>query len=139
MATNGSRKAGPRCEPAAVAALAAGATAKDAAAAAGISERTIHRRLDDPAFLAVVGRARATLFAAALGALAREAAASVDLLAAVRDDSDAPPNVRRQAARDILTVGDQLRATTDLAERLAAVEIALGIAPGGMQCNTSPD
>jgi len=51
-------------------ALAAGATVREAAEQAGISERTAHRRLADADFRRAVDEARGRMFDAALGRLA---------------------------------------------------------------------
>ena len=53
-----------------VAALAGGATVRDAARSAGVSERTAHRRLEDAAFARRVSEARAELIARTVGTLA---------------------------------------------------------------------
>jgi len=52
-------------------ALAKGSTVREAAAAAGISERTVHRRMDEPGFLEEVERLRADLRDRALDIAAR--------------------------------------------------------------------
>lgn len=53
-------------------ALAKGSTVREAAAAAGISERTVHRRMDEPGFLEEVERLRADLRDRALDIAARD-------------------------------------------------------------------
>lgn len=53
-------------------ALAKGSTVREAAAIAGISERTVHRRMDEPGFLEEVDRLRSDLRDRALDMAARE-------------------------------------------------------------------
>src|SRR5256714_587686 len=92
--------------PILVTALAKGATVPQAAAQAGVSERTVYRRLADPAFRArietlraeMVQRAAALLIAAAIHA----AKTLIDLQA-----SATPAAVRRRAARDILELSER--------------------------------
>jgi AcrR family transcriptional regulator len=102
-------------------ALACGASVAQAAAKAGISERTAYRRLSDPRFRArietlrgeMVQRAAALLIAAAIHA----AKTLIDL-----QNSATPAAVRRRAARDILELSERLREATVLEKRLAALE-----------------
>src|SRR5262245_2012428 len=110
-----------RGNPTLLMALACGASVPQAAAKAGISERTAYRRLTDPAFRArietlraeMVQRAAALLIAAAIHA----AKTLIDLQA-----SATPAAVRRRAARDILELSERLRHATILEKRLAALE-----------------
>src|SRR4051812_38904491 len=70
------------------AALAAGRTVRDAAAAAGVSEKTAHRRNADPAFKARVTALRAGMVTTAAGRLAGGMAAAADVLVALLADAD---------------------------------------------------
>jgi hypothetical protein len=111
----------PRGEAPLLLALACGATLAQAASKASLSERTVYRRLEDPAFhqrieavrADMVKRAAALLIAAAL--LATKSL--IDLQAATT-----PAAVRRGAARDIIELGQKLRQATVLEKRLAALE-----------------
>lgn len=58
-----------RGEPACILALAAGATATDAAEAAGINERTVRRRLDDEEYRAALAEIRDAALDRAVGTL----------------------------------------------------------------------
>src|SRR5687767_9306925 len=53
-----------------IAALASGATVRDASALARVGERTAYRRLDDPDFKRRIADARAEMLARAVGTLA---------------------------------------------------------------------
>jgi len=103
-----------------VAALAAGSTVPDAAKRANMSERTARRRLDDPAFRRRVSEARGELYSAAMGRLAAVATKAADtlekLLTSTRDA------VALGAARSILELGQRLRESVELEQRIAALE-----------------
>jgi hypothetical protein len=116
MADNGRQNA----EGALIAALACGKSIRAAAALCEVSERTIYRRLQRPAFRRKLARARAQLLDRAIGHLAAgSAGAAVVLRNLLRADD---PRVRLGAARAILTVGDKLRESTEMEERIAALE-----------------
>jgi hypothetical protein len=125
MAQNGDQYAYRRGDAQLIPVLARGGTLEEAATAAGLSERTVSRRLSDPRFRVEVLRSRGELFAHALGKLASQAEASVMALAAIRDDVSAPWSVRRAAARDILTIGQALSEALDIELRLGEVEQTL--------------
>jgi Homeodomain-like domain len=112
-------------EPAAVLALARGLSKADAAAAAGVGERTVYRWLDDDAFRAQVTRERGRLIERAVGRLADQAAAAADVLGELAANVDTPPAVRVSAARALLEQAARLRDSLEIEERLAAVEARL--------------
>jgi hypothetical protein len=100
--------------------LAAGKTVQEAAQTAGISERTAHRRLDDPAFRRLVVKLRGEMVARATGRLSDAAVKAVDTLVKLLDaDSD---SARLGAARSILELGTRLREAVEIEERLNALE-----------------
>src|SRR5437763_809214 len=106
--------------PALIAGLASGQTVVDAARAAGLSERTVRRRLEDARFRQAVADARAALLSRAVCMLAdasTEAAQTLRGLLTAESET-----VRARAAVAIL---EQARAgieLDDLAERVAALE-----------------
>jgi len=105
-----------------IAALASGQTVQDAAKTAGVSARTAHRRLDDPAFARRVTEARSEMVKRAVGQLAEASAEAVTTLRALlRAESE---TARLGAARSILELGSRLRESTELEERLSALEAA---------------
>ncbi len=109
-----------RDDTALVAGLARGLTLRDAAQAAGVSERTAYRRAADAGFRQQVGRMRADLLAQAVGCLADAATAAVATLRALREaEAD---SVRLGAARAILDAGMKGAELVDLAERVATLE-----------------
>jgi hypothetical protein len=101
-------------------ALAAGQTAREAAETAGVAERTVFRRLANPAFRQRAAELRADMMQRALGRLAdgmAEAAAALRKLLASGSDA-----VKLAAARAILEFGPRLRETVEFEERLRALE-----------------
>jgi hypothetical protein len=101
-------------------ALAGGASARAAAEQAGVSERTVRRKLAKPAFRRFVANLRSQLFAAALGRMADNMTRASDALAALLDEKD--PAVRLRAARAILSLGMNLRDSVDVSDRLTELE-----------------
>ena len=116
MAENGRRKG----EAALLVALASGMTVRDAAVAAGIGERTATRRVTDPGFRRQVAQLRAHMVQRALGRLADASVQAVDTLRALL--SAEADTVKLGAARAILELGNRLRETVELEERIAALE-----------------
>jgi hypothetical protein len=107
-----------------VAALAGGATVRDAAVEVGIGEATAHRRLKEPEFRKRVDDARAELIVAAvarLGAASTRAVMTLEGLLAA--DSEA---VRLGAAKAILDAALRWREHQDLTERVRVLEEQLG-------------
>ena len=107
-------------EPALIAALAGGATVQEAARAAGVSERTVYRRLEHDTFRRQLAEARAELMARAAGALARVSTAAAATLAGLL--TAASESVRLGAARSILELAVKLRESEELERRIAALE-----------------
>lgn len=130
MATNGRNPRGavrPGADGIAAGALAAGATRSEAAAAAGVSERTLYRRMGDPEFRALVSECRARITADVLSGAAGLAGRAVARLGVLLDDDN--PHVSLGAARTILTVAADFGERSELAERLAALEAVLKARP----------
>ena len=117
MASNGMRKreTGPL-----VAALAGGATIREAARTTGLSERTIARRLKEPAFVAAVRAARADMTERAASMLADAASDAVKTLRnLLRSDKE---NIQLYAAKAILELGTKVREFEELEARVRALE-----------------
>ena len=116
MAGSGRRNA----DDALAVALASGRTVREAAAAAGIAERTATRRAADPAFRRTVTALRGEMVQRALGRMTDGMTEAADTLRALLlAESEA---VRLGAARAIHELGCKLRESADLAERVAALE-----------------
>src|SRR4029450_6122770 len=89
----------------AIVALLSEPTIRDAAAACGIGERTLHRWLtDDAAFQAEYEAARRATFKAAISRIPALTVRAVDTLAALLGDKE-PPAVRLGAARTVADIG----------------------------------
>jgi len=100
--------------------LAGGATRQQAAQSAGVGERTVYRRLEDPAFRARIEEARADMLARTSALLtAAGAAAAGTLVRLLRAESDA---VKLAAAVRIIELGGKLRTDLELEARIAALE-----------------
>jgi hypothetical protein len=103
-----------------IGALAAGATYEDAAQAAGISERTVRRRMADPDFRARLWETRGRYLDRALGRLSEISVEAVDALAGLlSSDSE---RVRLRAAVVVLDHGRKLREAGEIEERLVVLE-----------------
>ena len=120
MAVHGRRHA----DPALIAALAGGATIAEAAIRAGVSERTVYRRLEDADFRASVQQARADLVTQAVARLAEAGGEAVATLRALLGEGTLPA-VRLGAARAVLELGTKLRESEELERRLSELEAAL--------------
>ena len=100
--------------------LAGGATRQQAAQSARVGERTVYRRLEDPAFRARIEEARADMLARTSALLtAAGAAAAGTLVRLLRAESDA---VKLAAAVRIIELGGKLRTDLELEARIAALE-----------------
>jgi hypothetical protein len=104
-----------------VALLAAGRSYDEVAAEAGVSRRTIVRRMADPSFQREVRAARARVLDEVLGLLAKEAAATVRTLVALRDGAEGDAT-RLGACRTLLDKLVAARELLDLEGRLTALE-----------------
>jgi len=107
--------------------LASGVTRQQAAQSAGVGERTVYRRLEDPAFRAKIEEARADMLARTSAMLtAAGAAAAGTLVRLLRAESDA---IKLAAAVRIIELGVRLRESEQFESRLAALEAQLGDGP----------
>ena len=109
-----------------VLALACGATVEAAARQCKLHERTVYRRMEDPAFRARVQEARGEMVRRSAGMLTAAAGESVRTLLALQRDPT-PPAVRLGAARAVLELGIKVRELADLEARIAALEAQAGI------------
>ena len=103
-----------------VAALAAGHTLQEAAETAGVSPRTVSRRLNDHAFKQRIQTLRGEMIGQAVGRMAdgmSDAAATLRKLLKAKGES-----VRLGACRAILELGVKLREAVEFEERLATLE-----------------
>ncbi|MFL5330040.1 MAG: hypothetical protein ACJ8C4_14135 [Gemmataceae bacterium] len=106
-------------------AMACGATVEQAARQAGLSDRTIYRRLKDPEFRKELQAVRDDMVRRSAGMLTAAAGEAVKTLAALMS-SGVPPATRLGAARAVLEIGIKVREVSELAERVANLEDRLG-------------
>ncbi len=111
---------GTRGEQALLSALAAGSSVEAAAKAAGISERTVYRRLQSPSFQGHLAALRDELVTGALGELVGSASEAVATLKRLLDARD--ERVQLGAARALLDQLLRLRETVLLEQRIRALE-----------------
>lgn len=103
-----------------VMALAAGASASDAARQLEVSLSTIKRRMADPDFRRLVADLRAEMLHRALGRVTDNMTRAADTLANRLDDPN--PAIGIRAARALLTLGLRLHDAVDLTERVRRLE-----------------
>src|SRR6266403_567779 len=99
-------------------ALACGATPENAAQKAGLSRRTVFRRLADPAFVAQVAELRADFTRRTAGMTAAAGLGAVKTLTTLQESATSEA-VRFWAARATLELGCKLRESVELTERMA--------------------
>lgn len=120
--------------PPAIAALARGDGQAAAAAAAGVSDRTIRRWLGDAAFSGALREVIDVAFFTGMAVLSDvNADANRYIAAVVRGEVPADPH-RLNAARLAVTLGTTQREAVDLAGRVAALERRTGVNDGSRTC-----
>jgi len=129
MAGHGSKY--DRKQEAAIAALLTHRNQEEAAEAAGISKRTLHRWLQMPAFQAAFREARRAAMSQANARLQQAGSAAVSTLLKVMVDPNAPAAARVRAADCVLARGNEGLQREDLEVRLAALERAAAQERGG--------
>lgn len=104
-------------------ALASGVSITDAAEQAGVCRKTVQRALARPAFRRLVARYRNELIAAALGKMADSMTRAADAIAGLLDEQD--PAIRLRAARALVSLGQRLRDSVDVSDRINEIELEL--------------
>jgi hypothetical protein len=95
-----------------------------AAASVGVSDRTLHRWLQDATFEAAYRKARRDAFSQAIAMTQRYAPLAVNTLAKVMTDPAAPTNAKVSAAAAVLRFGREGIELEDIETRIAALERA---------------
>jgi HEAT repeat protein len=112
-------------------AVASGQSLRDAAGAAGVSERTAARRWADAAFRRRVSALRGDMVQRCVGRMADGMAEAADVLRQLlKADSE---SVRLGAARSLLELGVKLREAAELAERIGELEAIIEGIQGDQQ------
>jgi hypothetical protein len=104
-----------------VLALACGATPEQAGQKAGVSVRTVYRRLTETAFRAQVRDLRAEMLERTAAMLSAASLVSVKTLTKLQE-SAVSESVRLGAARSTIELGCKMREAVDFDERLTALE-----------------
>jgi hypothetical protein len=100
--------------------LAAGKTVRDAAGAAGVGERTAHRRLAEPVFKMRVAELRGEMVAAAAGRLADGMGEAAAVLRGLLGSAD--EHVRHKAAAKLIELGLKVVELAELERRVSELE-----------------
>lgn len=109
-----------RADAVIAAAIAGGATRKQAAERAKVSVRTVGHRLADPAFKAIVKQYRARMIDRTLGALSKGIAKAAAKLVKLIDADD--DGTSHRACTAVLDRFASLQSVADMEERLAELE-----------------
>jgi hypothetical protein len=117
---SGKGRSNPGAQEIAAAALAAGATAKDAAASAGVHERTVRKWQATPEFRERVQALRDEVVGQALNRLGSGMSAAADALRNLVDHSD--PHVKYKAARAVIELAVKLKEQLELEQRVEELE-----------------
>jgi len=109
----------------ALTALLVNPTVAEAAAAAGLGERTVARYLTNPTFKAALSKRQDAVVSAVTAALAGLAGEALETLHDILKDANATPAVKARVALGWLTQMRQSIELADLVDRIAALERTL--------------
>ena len=110
-----------------IAALVQAGSIKEAAKKLHCVPRTLYERMKSPAFKELYAQAKADLIKGATAKLQGYLNGAIDTLAAIMKDEETAKQTRANCAVSILQYGAKFTETTDILERLEAVEAAHGI------------
>ena len=122
MAQNGTENQLTTRQTQAIAALLANRTVGEAAKAADVGERTLHRWLADATFRAALHEAESQAIAGAARRLVKLTESALDVVEAVLVDRDIHPATRLKAVDTVLANLLRLRDLASIEERLAKLE-----------------
>lgn len=105
-------------------ALVSEGTIKAAADSLGCAKRTLYERMKKPDFRKLYNEAKADILKNATAKLQGELCNSINTLCEIRDDASAPKQTRANCAVAVLQYGAKFTETTDIIERLEAIEEA---------------
>lgn len=100
-----------------IAALLSSGTIKEAAAAVGLTQRTLYERMTDGEFQVLYKSARADILRQAVHRLNAHTAAAINTIAEVMSSEDTNPAIRLQAANALLTATDKFTGRLSAAEQ----------------------
>jgi AcrR family transcriptional regulator len=97
-------------------------TNSEAAKAAGISEGTLYRYLNDDGFKALYNEAKRRMLDGTINKLRLASSGAVDVLIAIAHDPASPQSARVAASKVLLETAIRAGAIEEIEERLAAME-----------------
>jgi ABC-type spermidine/putrescine transport system permease subunit I len=103
-----------------IAALATGQTVREAARTAGVTPRTVYRRMAAPAFKASIMQARAAVVSLTTGKMLAGMSLASDVLIAHLQHAE--PRIQQQAAAKLIALALKLNAANDLEQRIEELE-----------------
>lgn len=107
----------------ALAALLASTSIREAAGKCGLTERTLNEYIrTDPEFKRALENSRREIVRTAAHEIQAAYLLAVDTLKSIASNKESAPGVRIQAASNILKYGIKLQETTEISERLDAIE-----------------
>ena len=107
-----------------IAALIAEGSIKGAAASLKCTARTLYERMKKPEFKELYAQAKADILKTATAKLQGNLCGAIDTLAEIMKDTEAAKQTRANCAVSILQYGARFTETTDILERLEAIEEA---------------
>ena len=107
----------------AIAALLKSSSVRGASKLSGIPERTLHRMLADPEFIAALREAESLALRDAVRLMAGDMEHNQAIMRAIRDDDTLPVNIRLRAAVAIDEAHRRWREIADIDERLTRLEM----------------
>ena len=107
-----------------IAALLAKGTIKEAAASLNCTTRTLYDRMKKPEFKGLYAQAKMHLLKTATAKLQGQLCGAIDTLVEIMRDKETAPQTRVNSATAILQFGARFTETTDIVERLEAIEEA---------------
>lgn len=110
-----------------VAALLAEGSIKGAASSLHCTVRTLYDRMKRPAFKEIYAQAKAEILKAATAKLQGNLCGAIDTLTEIMKDPATAKQTRANCAVSILQYGARFTETTDLLDRLEAIEEAQGM------------
>lgn len=97
-------------------------TIREASRNIGIPESTVYNRLRDASFQSKYTKAKSEMLTQSCGYLRARVADATDTIVSVMADKDVPPQSRISAARTVLQYALKLTETTEILQRLEALE-----------------
>ena len=110
-----------------IAALIEAGSIKEAAGKLHCTARTLYERMKNPAFKVMYSQAKAELIKGATAKLQGYLNGAITTLAEIMNDKEAAKQTRANCAVSILQYGAKYTETTDIIERLEAIENAVGL------------